>query len=519
MLRNMRNLLLAVGLLCCGGYQELPAADARSKPSDDAGKVTYTRDIAPLMFKHCASCHRPGEVAPFPLLTYGHVKKRGQLIAAVTHDRQMPPWKGHADHGPFVGERRLSDSQIALIANWVAAGMPEGNPQDLPPTPQFSDGWKLGTPDIVLTMPEAFEIPAEGADIYRNFVLPLSLPEGKYIRAVEYRPSNRLVVHHAVFSADATDKCRKADAEDPAPGFKGNLTAPGRMLPGSLSVWVPGRDPLPLPEGFSFPWVPGADLIMQLHLHPSGKPETERSTIALHLTDKPPERSMVDLIMIDTNIDIPPGERAYQTRAEFKLPTEMEVHGIFPHMHLIGRVIKISAIPPEGTPIPLLWIEDWDFNWQSYYQFVSPTRLPAGARIVMEAVHDNSADNIRNPFQPPRRITWGEQTENEMSVAFIQLVPVDEVAFAQLPGDQRKGLSAGIVGPRLAAAKSNGLNAAALVKKHDLNGDGVLSVEEIVKASGKSQAEIQKQATRFDADKDGSLNTAELQAALRALGK
>ncbi len=517
MLLTLKNLLIVGGLLCLG--EDLRAAEPKSDSAASPSPVTYTHDIAPLMFKHCASCHRPGEVAPFPLLTYDNVKKRGRLIATVTYDRQMPPWKGHADHGPFIGERRLSDEQIALIATWVAAGMPEGNKQDLPPTPQYPEGWKLGTPDIVLTMPEAYDIPAEGADIYRNFVLPLELPAGKYIRAVEYRPSNRLVVHYAVFSADATDRCRQADAEDPAPGFRGNLAPPGRMLPGSLSVWVPGRDALPLPDGFSFPWVSGADLIIQLHLHPSGKPETERSTIGFHLTDKPPQRTMVDLIMIDKKIDIPPGERSFRTRAEYTLPAEMDVYGIFPHMHLIGREIKITAVPPEGSPQPLLWIEDWDFNWQSYYQFVKPTRLTAGTKLVLEAVHDNSADNIRNPFQPPQRITWGEQTTNEMSAAFLQLVPVDETSFAQLTAGQRKGLTAGIAGPKMASVAVTGLNAADIVKKHDLNGDGVLDIDEMVKASGKSKETIEKQAARFDVDKDGCLNAAELQAALRAIGQ
>ncbi len=519
MSRAVRSLLIGVGLLSLVGCRETIAAESKADSKPSPGQVTFTQDIAPLMFKHCAGCHRPGEVAPFPLLSYENAKKRGRLMATVTHDRQMPPWKGHADHGPFIGERRLSDDQIALIEKWVATGMAEGDAKDLPPAPQFTEGWKLGTPDIVLTMPEAYEIPAEGADIYRNFVLPLKLPDGKFIRAVEYRPSNRLVVHHAVFSADVTDKSRKADADDPQPGFQGNLAAAGRLLPGCLSVWVPGRDALPLPDGFSFPWVPGADLIMQLHLHPSGKPETESSSIGIHLTDKAPERTMVDLIMIDKKIDIPPGERSFKTRTEYTLPTDMEVYGIFPHMHLIGREIKITAMSPEGSPLPLLWIEDWDFNWQSYYQFVRPTRLTAGTKIVLEGVHDNSADNIRNPFQPPRRITWGEQTNNEMTVAFIQLIPVDEAQFAQLPGGQRKGLTAGIAGPKMIAAKTNGLNAAELVKKHDLNGDGVLNVEEMVKASGRAKDDVEKQAVRFDVDKDGALNATELQAALRALGQ
>lgn len=496
-------------------------ADATGKARSTApavapkGPVTFTRDIAPLVFKNCAGCHHPGEVAPFSLLTYEAVKKRGQLIETVTRERQMPPWKAPKDHGPFVGERRLTEEEIQLIARWVSSGMPEGNTEDLPPVPKFSEGWKLGTPEIVITMPEEYEVPAEGADIYRNFVLPVTIPSGKYIRAVEYRPGNRAAVHHAVFAADVSGKSRKDDEADPAPGFKGSLNVPGRMLPGSLSAWVPGRDPLPLPEGFSFPWPAGADLILQLHLHPTGKPETERSTVALHLTDEAPRRTMVDLTLIDMKIDIPPGERNYRTRAEYTLPATMDVFGIFPHMHLIGRQLRVTAYPPTGAPQPLLWIDDWDFNWQSYYQFVRPVRLECGTKIVMEGVHDNSAENIRNPYQPPQRVTWGEQTTNEMAAAFVQLIPVDEAGYAQLTDAQRRGLKPGITPAKVAAAMAP--RAEDLMKKYDLNANGRLSVEEMVKASGQTAEAIQRQVTKFDVDKDGDLNVTELQKALRAL--
>ncbi|MBI3465981.1 MAG: ascorbate-dependent monooxygenase, partial [Planctomycetes bacterium] len=336
------------------------------------------------------------------------------------------PWKSVAGHGRFLGERRLNSDQIALLARWIDQGLVEGEPGDLPPRPQYRDGWKLGEPDLVLTMPEAYEIPAEGADIYRNFVFSLSLPEGKYLKAAEYRPGNRLVVHHAALVADATGKARADDDADPGPGYPGSLALPGRLLSGSVGIWTPGRDPLPLPEGFSMPWPKGTDLVMQLHLHPSGKPETEQSSIGLYFTDVPPSRSMMDLALIDRKIDIPAGEPAFKSRDEVTLPVVMHVFGVFPHMHLIGREMKITAHPPQGEPFALLWISDWDFNWQSFYQCTSPVELPAGTRIVMEAVHDNSADNFRNPFNPPQRITWGEQTTNEMSAAVLQLVPADE---------------------------------------------------------------------------------------------
>jgi hypothetical protein len=412
-------------------------------PTLETRTVTFNKDIAPILFRRCVECHRPGEVAPFSLLTYADAKKRATMIEAVISKGIMPPWKSVQGHGSFLGERRLAAEEIELIARWIKQGKSEGDPQDLPAPPRFTEGWKLGQPDIVVTMPSAYEIPAEGPDIYRNFVLPIEIPKGKYIKAAEYRPSNRKVVHHAVLSLDATGQVRKEDDADPAPGFAGNASPPGQLFPGSLATWTPGRDPLPLPDGMSMPWKPGADFVLQLHLHPSGKPEVEQSTIGFSLTDEPPQRSMIDVVLIDKKIDIPPGERSYRTRAQLTVPIDVETVGVFPHMHLIGRQFKLTAHPPQGDPFPMLLINDWDFNWQVYYQYAAPMKLAAGTRIVMEAVHDNSAENIRNPNQPPKRVTWGEQTTDEMSLAFLQLMPVREEEFGKL--GVREGGKLGVI--------------------------------------------------------------------------
>jgi mono/diheme cytochrome c family protein len=420
---------LAVGLLIAVGSLSRVTGEPVAADSEP---VTFNRHIAPLVFEHCAVCHRPGQVAPFTLLSYADLKKRGRQIQSVTAERVMPPWKSVTGHGQFVGERRLSPEQIALIERWVRQGMLEGDARDLPQPPRFAEGWTLGPPDLVITMPEPFEVTADGPDIYRNFVLDLSVPEGKYIKAVEYRPGNRSVVHHAAFASDPTGKLREKDAADPAPGFAGGLNIPGQLFPGSLAVWAPGHEAVPLPEGFSLPWKSGADLVLQLHLHPSGKPEKEQSTIGFHFTEEPPRRSMADLLLIDKKIDIPPGDRAYRTHDEVVLPAEMDLLGIFPHMHLIGRQIKITAHPPEGEPYSLIWIDDWDFNWQSYYQCAQPVKIAAGTKLVLEAVHDNSVENFRNPSQPPRRVKWGEQTTDEMSVAILQLTPTNEADLPKL---------------------------------------------------------------------------------------
>jgi hypothetical protein len=436
----MRNSSFITVALIAVSVASASAADAIPAPE----RPTFNKHIAPLVFQHCAGCHHPGEVAPFALLSYSDVKKRAPQIAQVTSDRFMPPWKSVEGHGRFLGERRLTKDQMELIRRWVEQGSLEGDARDLPATPQFTESWKLGQPDIVITMDEPFSVPADGPDVYRNFVLKLEVPPGKYIKALEYRPSNRRVVHHALFAADATDKSRQDDAADPLPGFQGSLNIPGRLFPGSMSAWAPGREARPLPAGISMPWNNKHDLIFQLHLHPSGKPEVEQSSIGFFLTDEPPRRSLVDIMLLDRNIDIPPGEPNFRTRDEFSVPIEMEVLALFPHMHMIGRDFKLTAHPPTGEPFPLIWINDWDFNWQSLYQCEPPLRLPAGTKVVLEGVHDNSTANIRNPNNPPQRVTFGEQTANEMTAALVQLVPVHEAELAKMTEANKRRIISGI---------------------------------------------------------------------------
>ncbi len=525
----MRHLMpwLVVCLVAAGVIrQESALAVDAIQPNSNTAQVTFNRDIAPLVFAHCSQCHHPGEVAPFSLLTFKDAKRRAEQIRDVTRDGFMPPWKSVARHGQFVSERRLSKEQIALIDRWVEQGAVEGTTNP-PPAPTFRDDWKLGPPDVVITMPRPYSIPAAGPDIYRNFALELEIPEGKYIKAVEYRPGNRRVVHHAALAMDTLGTAKAKDEADPEPGYPGNLVIPGKLFPGSLAAWTPGRDPMPLPAGLSLPWKSGACLLLQLHLHPSGKPEQEQSRIGFYLTNEPPQRSMIDLLLIDPKIDIPAGEPAYRTRDEMTLPIEMEAFGIFPHMHLIGRELKVTAFPPgDQSPIPLLWINDWDFNWQNFYQYQTPQRLPAGTRLVMEAVHDNSAENFSNPNQPPQRVTWGEQTTDEMSIAVLQLVPVREAECEQLKSINHRRLLGGIAAH---GSKPNGVIDSErpspaellqqLLARFDQNRDGKVDFAELAAASKKPLEEIEKFATPFDLDHDQALNIAELAVALAKLRK
>ncbi len=380
--------------------------------------TTFNRDIAPIIYKNCSGCHHDGEVAPFSLLTYDDAKKHASQLVKVTHRRYMPPWKAEPNFGDFVDPRRLTDAQIALIKKWVDEGALEGKPADLKPAPKFTSEWHLGKPDMVVEMTEAYTIPAEGKDIYRCFVIPINNTEEKYVSAVEYRAGNHAVVHHALLFLDNTGQARKRDAADPAPGYSSG-GGPGFVPTGGLGGWAPGLTPRHYPDGVAAVIEKNSDLVIQTHFHPTGKVETEKSSVALYFAKRPPTRILIGSGLTSVNIDIPAGEKNFKTNAAVTLPVDTEWVSVTPHAHLLCREIKADYILPSGLKKPLIWIKDWDFDWQDQYQFRTPLRLPKGTKIEMEFTYDNSADNERNPNSPPKRVHLGEQTTDEMALLFM----------------------------------------------------------------------------------------------------
>lgn len=380
---------------------------------------TFNRDVAPILYRECAACHRPGEVAPFSLLTYQDAAKHAPLITTVTASRLMPPWKPEPGYGEFQDTHRLTDTEIATIQAWAKAGTPEGDPADRPAPPKFAEGWQLGEPDLVVEMPEPFSVPAGGPDIYQCFVLPLNLTEDREVTAVEFRPGNRKVVHHAIFYLDSFGNARGKDAGDPDPGYK-CFGGPGVLPTGGLGGWAPGVRPRFLPEGVARPLPKGSDLIIQSHYHPTGKPESDRSTLGIHFSKAHAAKTVISLPLVKRDLHIPAGEKRHSERVSFTMPIDLQAIGIIPHMHLLGREMKVTATLPDGGSRPLIWIRDWDFNWQGHYTYARPVELPKGSRIDLEAIYDNSSGNPRNPHDPPREVKWGEQTTDEMAIAFIQ---------------------------------------------------------------------------------------------------
>lgn len=385
--------------------------------------VTFNKDVAPILFANCVSCHRPGQVAPFSLLTYAEVRRHSHEIAELAGNRQMPPWKAEDGFGEFVGVRRLSDRQIQTIRQWVNDGKPQGNPADLPPAPTFKSGWTLGEPDLVVKMPQAYTVRADGSDDYRVFVIPLNLTEDKYVTAVDFRAGNPKIVHHSLFFLDSSGRARELEArsKDGKPGYFGS-GGPGFRPSGGLGGWAPGVVPRFLPDGVGRPVRAGSDLVIQTHFHPSGKVEREQSVIGLYFAKTPPQKVLVSIPRGSHDIDIQPGDKHYVVNTTFKLPAPVELEGIIPHAHLLCRQIKVTATLPDGTVQPLIWIRDWDWNWQEQYQYVKPLHFPRGTEVRQEFIYDNSSDNDHNPNTPPRRVRYGEQTGDEMSLVFYQLL-------------------------------------------------------------------------------------------------
>ena len=418
--------LVAAGILPTAAAT---AAGRKSGTGEQAGApVTFNRDVAPILHAHCAGCHRPGGIGPFSLTTYTAARPRAADIAAATAGRRMPPWKPVPGHGRFRNERRLTDAQIALLAGWAAAGAPEGDPADRPPPTAAGGDWQLGTPDLVVTMETPFTLPAGGTDVYRNFVLPAELDSRRWVRAVELRPGagGGRVIHHARILLDGTGGARALDAGDEEPGYDGLMLDHARFPAGHFLGWAPGKTPVEFPDAIAWPLDPGTDLVLQLHLLPAREPVDVQPSIGLHFADRPATLTPMSLLLTSKVIRIPAGEPAHVIEDRYQLPIAVDVLGIAPHMHYLGKRVEATATLPDGGEEPLLRIDDWDFNWQDEYRYREPVHLPAGTRLRVRFVFDNSPANPRNPHDPPVAVGFGPQATDEMAELMLQVLPVGD---------------------------------------------------------------------------------------------
>jgi hypothetical protein len=385
------------------------------------GTPTFSKEIVRIFQQHCQTCHRDGDIAPFSLVEYADAKAHAPLIRFMTQTREMPPWKPVDGCGEFQDERRLTDAEIETIGKWVAAGAPEGNRADLPAPLDFGSGWEKGTPDLVLKNSEPFT-PEPGADTYRCFSVPTNLTSDAFVSAVDTHPEDRETVHHVLTFIDTTGESAALDAKDPGPGYT-CFGGPGFTTTGTLGGWAPGSRALSLPDNVGFQLPAGSRVVMQVHYHPHGDhhPQADQTELGLYFSKKTPEKLMQVIPIINQSFTIPPNDPNYQVDAVFPIltPFKLKVWFVAPHMHLLGRKMTVSMQPKDGAERCLISIDDWDFNWQGAYMFKEPIDVPVLTRFSLKAFYDNSSANPNNPNNPPKAVSWGEETTDEMCIAFL----------------------------------------------------------------------------------------------------
>jgi Tfp pilus assembly protein PilF/mono/diheme cytochrome c family protein len=432
-LTRTMSVVTCAALILTGFSAKLWSSDANAV----APKVTFNRDVAPVVYQYCASCHRPGEAGPFPLLTYQDVKKHGRQIVAVTQTRFMPPWLPEPGELKFADERRLSDKQIATIRAWVDHGMLEGKPSDLPPKPTFVEGWQLGQPDVILKAEKPYLLSATGSDQYWNFILPVPIHETRWVRAVEIRPGDKRLVHHANILVDRYESARHME-KDKGSGFGGmEVRIDSEVFdPDShFLFWKPGTVVTNEPDGMALRIDKGTDLVLNTHLQPSGKEEPIQPSVGLYFTDKPATvHPMLLQMQNDAALDIPAGESKFVVTDEFRLPIDVDLLGIYPHAHYLGKDMLATASLPDGTTKTLIHIKHWDLNWQAVYRYAEPVFLPKNTVLRMRYVYDNSEDNTANPNHPPARVLGGNRSTDEMAHLWLQVLPRND---STRPGDPR----------------------------------------------------------------------------------
>ena len=423
--------VVAVLTLVVGMVTATRAARSRPKSTDSQTakpKVTFNRDIAPIVYQYCTPCHRSGEAGPFPLLTYSDTAKFARQIAVMTQRRIMPPWLPAPGEYKFDGEMRLTDKQIVLFKQWAEEGAQQGEPGDLPPAPKFASNWQLGKPDLILEARKPYILPANGTDNYWNFILSANVTGTRWVKAIEIQPGEKRVVHHANVLVDRLESSRSQEKHpgDGFPGMELRIESETFDPDSHLFFWKPGSSPHVEPEGRALRLEPGNDFVLNTHLQPSGKKESIAPRIGLYFTDKPATQFPVLLeLQNDLALDIPPDATDFKVNDEFTMPVDVDLLAIYPHAHYLGKELLATATLPDGTTKTLIYIPRWDLNWQAVYYYAERVHLPAGTVVGMHYTYDNSTRNTANPFHPPQRVKGGNRTIDEMAHLWLQVLARD----------------------------------------------------------------------------------------------
>jgi hypothetical protein len=417
---------------------------ARAAKKTPPANVTYNKEVVRIIQDRCQSCHRPGEAAPFALLTYADAARHGRMIKEVVSQRRMPPWHADPRYGHFANSRRLTDSQVETLTAWVDAGMPRGDDKDLPPARVWPESWRHGKADLVISMPEEFAVPAEGSLPYKHFTVNPGFKEDRWVRTAEARPGARSVVHHIVVYILKDGQRRGADVD-------GNLSVLVGWAPGDLGLVCPPDTALRIPKG--------SRLMFELHYTPNGTAVKDKSAVGIVFAKEPPKHELLMNAFTNEAISVPPHDPHYRAEATLRLPADARLISFTPHMHWRGKDYRYEVVHPDGKKETLLSVPRWDFNWQSVYVLQDAIKLPKGSRLHAVAHWDNSVNNPYNP-DPAKRVNFGLQTWDEMMVGWTSYVWERPETAAELKKNP----------PRLADQFFDRL---------DRNGDDVLTPDEI----------------------------------------
>jgi hypothetical protein len=401
-------------------------------PPVPAAVPTFTKDVAPILYKNCTSCHRPGEIAPMSLLTYEDARPYAKAIRDEIGEGHMPPWHADGPAGTFENERRLSEADKKTILDWITGGAPKGNPQDQPPQPHYTDGWQIGKPDVVFEMQEDYKIPANGQVEYEYFYIPTNFTEAKNVQAIEVRPGNRKVVHHVLVQYQAKPdltrtpvlKFKPEYARLPDPTFGDRRPRREQGVPTRLiGTYAPGTLPQVFREGTALRLEPGGVIELQMHYTTNGEATTDRTKVGIIFSKDPAPREVRPSAFYNASLSLPPNSPNASVPCEVEFQQDTIVYGLFPHTHLRGKAWEYSLVLPDGTSKKILSVPRYDFNWQTYYMFKEPLQVPKGAKIVSTAWYDNSHGNRSNP-NAEVEVKWGDQTWEEMQYTGLLFSPV-----------------------------------------------------------------------------------------------
>jgi hypothetical protein len=410
-------------------------------PAQPTGVPVFSKDIAPILYRHCASCHRAGQIAPMSLLTYDEVRPWAASIREKVATGAMPPWHSAAPTGQFSNDRRLSDAEKGLISRWATGGAPKGNIKDLPPLPAFADDWEIGKPDAVITMPEPYVVPARGTIAYQNVTVPTNFAEDKWIQAIEVRPGARSVVHHILVfvvgarqnqaytqivppqqrrpqSAPTGPSSSAQSSSAQSPSGQSPSGQPARKPESLIATTAPGTNAMVFSPGTAVRIPAGASLRFQIHYTTNGKEVSDRSSVGVIFAKEPPEKEMHTSAFFNPQLILPAGAADVAIPTAVQFDQDVHLTALFPHTHLRGKSWDYKIVYPDGRTETVLPVPHYDFNWQTYYIFATPLAIPKGSKLEAVAHYDNSANNASNP-DPNKEVHWGEQTWDEMQYTGI----------------------------------------------------------------------------------------------------